>query len=141
MRTRWKLWLALTATVLWLWFIYARSARPAEVSHEESEAVLGLLLRLFPNISLYTVRKLAHFVEYFILGGLLWLDWRLLGRGPVLLPLGAGLVFAAGDEYLQTFIPGRSGELADVLLDFSGVALATALLWLIRRLRRKDREA
>ncbi len=139
MRSRWKLWAALAATALWLGFIYARSAKPADLSHEESVSVLELLLKLFPSVSLLFVRKLAHFTEYFILGGLLYLDWRLLRRGGLWLPLAAGLLFAAGDEFLQTFIPGRSGAPLDVLLDFSGVAAAVLLALLLRRVRRRTR--
>lgn len=134
--------LALLATALWLWFIYARSAQPAAVSHAESGAVLGLLRRVLPFVNMLLVRKLAHFTEYAVLGALLWLDWRLLGRDGLLLPLGAGLLFAAGDELLQTFIPGRSGELLDVLLDFSGVLAAVLPARLIRkRKENKRREA
>lgn len=134
--------LALLATALWLWFIYARSAQPGAVSHEESSAVLGLLRRVLPFVDMLLVRKLAHFTEYAVLGALLWLDWRLLGRDGLLLPLGAGLLFAAGDELLQTFIPGRSGELLDVLLDFSGVLAAVLPARLIRkRKENKRREA
>lgn len=138
MRRRWALGLSVLATILWLWFIYARSAKPAVVSHAESEAVLGLLDGLLPFLDLHFVRKLAHFAEYFILGGLLWLDWRLLGRGPLLLPLGLGLAAAGADEYLQTLIPGRSGQISDVLLDFSGVAAAVILAQLLWR--RKERK-
>jgi len=93
-------------------------------------------------VDMLLVRKLAHFTEYAVLGALLWLDWRLLGRDGLLLPLGAGLLFAAGDELLQTFIPGRSGELLDVLLDFSGVLAAVLPARLIRkRKENKRREA
>lgn len=130
---------ALTLTVLWLWFIYARSAKPAAISHDESVRVLNALDRFLPFVNMLLVRKAAHFAEFFLLGLLLWIDWRLWGRGPVLLPLGAGLLFAAGDELLQTFIPGRSGELLDTLLDFSGVAAAVGLAWLLRR--RKERRS
>lgn len=135
MKRNWKLLSALVVTGLWLWFIYARSAKPADVSDGESGVVLDFLIRLFPFINMKIVRKLAHFTEYFILGGLLYLDWRLLNRGRVILPLGAGLIFAAADEYLQTFIPGRSGEILDTLLDFCGVAAAVTAALLLRRRR------
>ncbi len=142
MKRFWKLGLALLATALWLWFIYARSAQSAVVSDRESGAVLELLRKLVPFVNMLLVRKLAHFTEYAVLGALLWLDWRLLGRGRLLLPLGAGLLFAAADEFLQTFIPGRSGEVLDVLLDFSGVLAAVLLARLIRnRKEKKRREA
>ena len=75
-----KLCFALLATVLWLCFIYARSAQPAAASHAESSAVLTPLAKLLPFLSMLMVRKLAHFIEFAVLGALLWLDWRLLGR-------------------------------------------------------------
>lgn len=133
LKSKWPLLLALAATALWLWFIYARSAKPAEVSHLESEGVLELLLHLFPFLTLRAVRKLAHFAEYFLLGGLLYLDWSLLGRPSLLLSAGAGLAAAAGDEFLQTFVPGRSGELGDVLLDLSGVIVGAGAVLLLRK--------
>lgn len=139
MKTRWKLWLALSLTALWLAFIYARSAQTAESSDGESAAWLELLLKLFPWMTMRLVRKLAHFTEFFILGALLYLDWRLLDRGSALLPLGAGLLFAGADEYLQTFIPGRSGELRDVLLDFCGVAAGVLLALALRRGKERRR--
>ena len=81
MRKRYALWLALGATVLWLCFIYTRSSKPAVVSDQESGWVLELLQRLIPSVSMRLVRKLAHFTEYAVLGGLLWLDLRLWGEG------------------------------------------------------------
>lgn len=139
MKTRWKLWLSLAATVLWLIFIYSRSAKTAQVSHDESGAVLELMNGLLPFLTMHFVRKLAHFTEFFVLGGLLFLDWRLWDRGNVLLPLGVGLAAAAADETLQTFIPGRSGQVDDALLDFAGVAVAVFLGLLIRRRKEKKR--
>ncbi len=130
---KWRLPLALSLTVLWLWFIFARSAMNAEESDAESGAVLELLLRFFPFLTMHLVRKLAHITEYGILGVLLCLDWKWIGKGNVLLPAGVGLLAAAADEYLQTFIPGRSGEIRDVLLDFSGVAAGIAVLLLLFR--------
>ena len=138
MKPKWKLWLALLATGLWLCFIYTRSAKPAELSRLESGAVLEWLRKLLPFLTVYTVRKLAHFTEFFVLGAMLYTDWRLVGRGPVLVPLGLALAFAAGDELLQTQIPGRSGELRDVLLDFLGAAAAMLLGQMVSMIKRRS---
>ena len=43
---------------------------------------------------------------------------------------------AASDELHQFFVPGRSGEFLDVLLDSAGVAVGVALLWLLLRKRK-----
>ena len=147
MKRNWKLWLALLATALWLVFIYSRSAKPAASSNEESVRVLGLLERLFPALqgeaaalAHRLVRKLAHLTEYLILGGLLRIDWRLLGWRSVLPPLLTGLAAAAADELLQTFVPGRSGQIWDVLLDAGGVALGIGLTLLFEERRWRGKE-
>ena len=133
MKTRWKLLLALAATGLWLWFIYAHSLATGEESRAESRAVLEFLRRIFPFADVVMVRKSAHVFEFFVLGFLLYLDWRLLGRSTVLVPLCAGLLFAAADEILQTFVPARSGEVLDVLIDFCGVAAGVGAGVLLRK--------
>ena len=140
MTIRRKRWISLTITVLWIAFIFARSAKPAAESGAESAALLELLCRFFPALTDHAVRKAAHFTEYFILGALFFADWRLLRCGPVLLLLGLGAAVACVDEFIiQTHTPGRSGELRDVLLDTAGVATAVGLCLLFRR--RKERRS
>lgn len=140
MKKGWKLTLALAATLLWLCFIYGRSLQNAEVSDAESGAVLGLLEQILPFLDMYLVRKIAHFTEFFILGALLYLDWKLLDRESLWLPLASGLLFAAVDELLQTRVPGRSGQLSDVLLDFCGAALAVCILYLFNHIKKNHRK-
>lgn len=133
---RWKryasLTLSLLASVAWILFILDRSAKTAEESVRESGWVWNVLRSIIPGISVKLVRKLAHFTEYFVLGGLLWTDFYLT-KESLALPLLTGLIVAGADEYFQTFIPGRSGQLSDVLIDFSGLSLSVLLLWQLRR--------
>ena len=42
-----------------------------------------------------------------------------------------GTLYAASDEIHQLFVPGRSGQLRDVLLDSAGVAAGILLAWMI----------
>ena len=137
MKSKYRLVLSLIATALWLWFIFARSLRDANASDAESGAVLELIRKLLPFVTMHGVRKLAHFTEFFILGGLLFLDWRLWGRGGLWLPPAVGIAAAAADEFLQTSVPGRSGQLSDVLLDFSGIACAGLIGLLFSRRKEK----
>ena len=128
MSIRWKRMLALLASVLWIWFIFSRSAKPASESGAESTVFLLFLQRFLPGLTHFLVRKLAHFTEYFILGGLLFLDWRLLGSDGFLLPSGFGAAVACVDELvIQARTPGRSGELRDILIDMLGVVLAVGI--------------
>ena len=137
---RWKRLLGLAVTGLWVWFIFARSARTAEESSAESAMILELLRKLIPFLTDTVLRKLAHFTEYFILGGLLYMDWRIWNRGSVLAVLSLAAGIACVDELIiQANTAGRSGELWDILLDTAGAAAAVGILLLLRR--RKERRA
>ena len=76
------------------------------------------------------LRKLAHTVEYAILGLLLV---RALRRELPALVL--GVAYASSDELHQHFVPGRRGAPLDVLIDAVGVALGI-LAWRLLALRR-----
>ena len=80
-------------------------------------------------IILVAVRKCAHVIEYAVLALLLW---RALRNTPVLgakmlvtfgaVMLGCAL-FAASDEFHQTFVKSRTPSVRDVLLDIAGAIL------------------
>ena len=66
------------------------------------------------------LRKGAHMAEY----GLLWfLWWRALGYGSPLAAIAITLLWAASDEYHQSFVDGRHGSPWDVAIDAVGVGL------------------
>lgn len=84
----------------------------------------------------FVVRKGAHMFLYFVLTGLLLLALRTLFRhnGRRAAATAALCALLAGlDEYHQTFVPGRSGELRDVLVDLSGGCVLLLLWWLLHR--------
>ena len=70
----------LTLTILWMIIIYWFSAKTATDSGEQSTAITERIIRFFINNPSYKlidytetfVRKVAHFTEYFILGGLVY---------------------------------------------------------------------
>ncbi len=69
----------------------------------------------------FIVRKAAHFCEYALLGALWYLWLRELKFAPFL-ALGASALYAVTDEIHQHFVPGRSCQLRDVLIDSGGAA-------------------
>ena len=125
------LWCASTFGVLC--FIFANSLTPAAASSEESRSVLDLLLSFFPAITHRIVRKLAHLVEYALLGAHLALS-------PMLLPTSSrvsypiaflfGGVVALLDEGIQHFVPGRGASLSDALIDYVGYLSALLFVFL-----------
>jgi VanZ family protein len=81
------------------------------------------------------LRKLAHASVYAVLT---YLWWRALreGTGPeATRPLAAAwliaIAYSATDEWHQTFVTGRHGSPADVLIDAGGASAAA--LWAMRR--------
>lgn len=81
------------------------------------------------------LRKLAHLGEYFALT-LLW-AWALrpVSARPAPLAAAIALLYAATDEYHQSFIAGRAGTPLDVAIDAVGVIAALALLRCHRHIR------
>lgn len=89
----------------------------------------------------FLLRKLGHIFEYFLLTILVAraIDKSILKIDKRGLMLGAvfSLVFAALDEYHQTFIPGRFGVISDIGIDSVGIVLALISLKMFDFLRKK----
>ena len=67
------------------------------------------------------VRKGAHFTEYLILSGLVTATYgAFTDKRNYSFILLMCILVALSDEFLQSFIMGRSSEVRDVLIDFSG---------------------
>ncbi len=104
--------------------------------------VLSAQPRLRPPFQFQNSDKLSHLLEYGLLGILLARALRgtLRSRGWVfttLLALGLGLGIAAGDEYFQSFIPGRDSSVFDWVADGTGLTFAQLAFLATAR----DREA
>lgn len=126
----------------------------AFTSENTSRIIIPVLHFLFPHASPVTlefmhhiIRKCAHFTEYFIFSLLVLrgiragqksthLRWALM---TILIVAG----YAALDEFHQSFVPGRTAAVGDVLIDTTGGATAqiSAWLWMVLgRAREKRRQ-
>ena len=92
------------------------------------------------DLMTHVVRKGAHFSEYAVLGilscGLFSARLRERGRAPFPAAFLVALVPVC-DECLQLFVPGRSGQLTDVLIDLAGVCAGVLLASILSALRRR----
>lgn len=128
-------------TAVWTSFIFIQSLLPGDVSSNQSGFIVDIfypfIQRLGINMDVDTfsfwIRKLAHFTEYFILGVLLFMTYQHRFQTKMLLVIIflQGLITASIDETIQLFTPNRSGEIRDVLIDVSGVMMATIVLLII----------
>ena len=78
----------------------------------------------------HIVRKAAHFYNFAVLGILLCTDKSFCKESVIktVLWCAAGLLMAMLDEFHQYFVPGRSAEIRDVMIDFSGVMFGMCFL-------------
>lgn len=82
------------------------------------------------------LKKGLHMIAYGVLAGLFW---RALNSRPALPRAGMSwllaVLYAATDEYHQTFVPGRHGRPMDLIFDGVGALIALGLIWRWERRR------
>ena len=132
--------------ILWMSFIFFMSNQPAEVSSQQSDFAVQLFNILgidfnsyFGNLATFIIRKSAHMTEYFILF-LLWYRVFLLyvdNKKAKFYTLLLVFMYAASDEFHQTFVPGRSGEFKDVMIDTFGGLIAYIVIIIYEILKSK----
>ena len=107
----------------------------AQVAAQSDELSQGIAARLFSAVakalpglnvgsiqSNFLVRKSAHFLTYLVLSVLTMNALRrsgIKGVRQITIAIGICVLYAISDEVHQLFVPGRSGQLRDVLLDES----------------------
>lgn len=151
----------------WMTLIYLFSAQNSIQSASLSSGMLRKLLSLLPGWNAmspalqtrridqlhHLFRKLGHFSEYTVLGVIAASTMRtcfptVVTSGKCVryffIPACFALSYAACDEIHQIFVPGRSCEFRDVMIDTAGaclgILLTAAAAWLLAR-RRKRKEA
>jgi VanZ family protein len=129
--------------LLWMIFIFWMST--GRFSPQNTASIIEPIVRLLmPSISPEMIeaihralRKLGHIAEYFVLGLLLFRafhggskELRLLRW--VFLSSSVLVLYAASDEFHQSFVSGRTASLYDVGVDMVGGIIALGLSVLLR---------
>jgi len=144
--------LSLVPTVLLLFLIFGFSAQDGDTSGSLSFEISLFLVKLFApflpaamsedilleraELIHYFLRKAAHMTEYFLLALSLqlplaaWLSRIFSVKTRILAGFVCTVLFAALDEFHQTFVPGRSGNVTDVCIDSIGAMAASLILFL-----------
>jgi VanZ family protein len=140
------------AVILWMALIFFFSAQAAEQSDQLSTGITKKIIeaveKVIPGSGLvaesmnHIVRKNAHFFAYLVLGALTvnaFITSGVRGFRGIAAALIACVLYAASDEIHQLFVPGRSGQVTDVLIDSAGAAVGAAIAGIIRRKPRKKK--
>lgn len=77
------------------------------------------------------IRKLAHFSIYTVVGMLLMgilETYNLKNTKKIIFSLIIGIIYAASDEFHQSFIPERTPKITDVMIDTMGVMFGILII-------------
>lgn len=119
-----------------------------------SRFLVPLLKFIFPFADMesltrvrWVLRKIAHIGEYALLAFFYWRaisgtfnTSRVIGkwnRKHAMIAWAAAVVYAASDEYHQSFVPSRVGSIMDVGFDSLGAAVGILIAYLIFRTSKK----
>ncbi|RBP58100.1 VanZ family protein [Alkalibaculum bacchi] len=119
--------------IFWMALIFYLSHQPAAESNGLStnitRKIAEIIEKIAPNIGFnlgslnHIVRKNAHFFAYLVLGALVVNGVKNSGVSTlkaIRVALFICILYAISDEVHQLYIPGRSGEVKDVIIDSAG---------------------
>lgn len=139
-----RYWLPVVA---WLAVIFSASSDAQSYEHSGvfiSKFFEPVMRWFFPTLSParldelhHLFRKCGHLTEFAILALLLWRAlrhsletaprrWHWPAAG---LALAGVFLYAASDEFHQSFVPGRTALISDMFIDTAGGAVGLLLLW------------
>lgn len=144
--------------MIWCAVIFLFSANNSDESNAQSNALFEFIVRFinpayesmdpaaqlkYHDTATFIIRKLAHFTEYAILGALAFSALWKIGRTKLRAVCASlfGLLYACTDEFHQLFVSGRSGQIRDVFIDFSGAVFGTLIaVYFLSRVDRHFKE-
>lgn len=134
----------------WMTLVFWFSSQVGDDSKVQSGNTIRKIVLLFnkditaENLELIVetlqpfVRKLAHFSLY-TLGGILIYNlinkYNLNKKAKIIYTIIIGALYATSDEIHQLFVPYRSGQITDVLIDTSGVITGVILFIIIAKIK------
>jgi|SRR5690625_4615422 len=134
--------------IIWMGVIFYLSHQPATASSTLSSGITEIIIRTLKTIAPFMdlelhafhhfIRKGAHFFAYFMLGFLVIHALEMRHVKGMALALAISVLYAISDEVHQLFIPGRSGEVRDVLIDSAGAVvgiISYRIIWKVMRKR------
>lgn len=137
--------------VIWMCTVFWFSSQVGDDSKAQSGNTIRKIITFFnknitkENLEIIVetlqpfVRKLAHFSIY-TLGGMLIYNlinkYNLNKKEKIIYTIIIGALYATSDEIHQLFVPYRSGQVTDVLIDTCGVITGVILFIIIAKIKK-----
>lgn len=122
--------------LLWMALIFYLSHQPATKSNGLSKGTTEIIVKtvekVAPKVDInkrnfnHIIRKNAHLFAYLVLGILVANGLRsigVVGYRAIGFALLICVIYAISDEVHQLFVPGRGGQVKDVLIDSAGAVV------------------
>ena len=139
--------------VIWLGIIFYNGTRQGEISQKSSKEVIkvaSMFVKIpaatidkpgikFADVNFY-VRKNAHFFQYLIFSILICAavkQFKLCKSSEIFLLLFLLLLFPVIDEFIQKYIPGRTSNVFDIMIDFGGGILGMLISNIAYKMKKK----
>ena len=124
---------------------YESSNKSNSIIVDISEMILNRKLttkekELYTSKFDFWIRKAAHLIIYIILGILvisLLKEYMIINKKSIIFSIIIVMLYSISDEIHQAFVPGRSCELRDIIIDSSGGIIGTYLYYFINRIKVK----
>lgn len=121
--------------IIWMLLIFIMSSYNATESSEQSGVIVKFIANILNinNLELLSliIRKLAHYTEYLILGLLVINLLKDYHHKYLVISIIICILYATSDEIHQLFVPGRSCQFLDILIDTLGSITGTYLYKLL----------
>lgn len=128
--------ISLLLVILWMIFIFVMSSFDATSSSNQSNFIVGIITSIInikdTGLLSLIIRKLAHFIEYFILG-ILVINFITRYDKKIIIAILLCIIYATSDEIHQIFVPGRSCQITDIMIDSLGSIMGIYLCKLITK--------
>lgn len=130
--------LSIIFTLAWMIIIFTMSSFNSIESANQSNYIVNIISNVLNinNIELLNliIRKLAHYIEYLILG-ILVINMFIKNNIPqsYLISIIFCIIYAISDEIHQLFVPGRACQIKDILIDSIGSITGIYLYKLISK--------
>lgn len=117
------------------------STQTAIDSSIQSQFFIDLIYKLSGvRLNSYIIRKLAHVFMFMMISVSIVIFVYMISNN-IIVSIGISSLISIGyaclDEYIQTFIEGRSGNIKDVMIDCIGVIIGIliigGLIWIIKK--------
>lgn len=137
--------------IIWMAIVFIFSNQPSDVSSKTSGSITEKVVQAITKDNKKitqnqrdtietVIRKCAHFGLYLI-GGILTTSFinttNVQGKRIIIYAILFIFVYAITDELHQLFVPGRSGEIRDVIIDTVGGSCGTLLFIISRKIVRR----